>query len=345
VKAAAYQHHGGAEVLRYHEVPDPKFDAGDVVGAVRTTTVNRLDIMQRQGPPILPGFRLPHIAGMDVAGEVAAVGAAVKDFCVGERVLIDPSMANVASNSRFHGQGDLYGELGVIGGNLDGGYAELCAAPASHVHRIPDGVSFERAACFPTIFMTAWHALLDVGKLAAGETVMIHAAASGLSTAAIQIAKRAGAIVLATAGSEAKLELAAKLGADHVLNNRAGNVVAWVRDLTGGRGVDMVFDHVGPALWDVSMFSLRPRGRPVFCGETSGKTTSFNLEYAYHFGIRMLGSDPYRYEEFGACLKRFWSDDYQVVIDSEFSLAEVAEAHRKMERGDVLGKIVIKPRR
>jgi NADPH:quinone reductase-like Zn-dependent oxidoreductase len=280
---------------------------------------------------------------MDVAGEIAAVGAEVDGFKTGDRVVIDPSMANVAANSIFHGQDDLYGELGVIGGNRDGGYAELCAAPASHVHRIPDGISFAHAACFPTVFMTAWHALADVGQLAAGETVMIHAAASGVSTAAIQIARRAGAIVLATAGSEGKLELARRLGADYVFNNRSGDVAAWAREITGGRGVDMVLDHVGPALWNASLFSLRPRGRLVFCGETSGKEASFNLEYAYHFGIRMLGSDPYRYEEFGPFLNRFWSDGYEVVIDAELPLTEVAEAHRRMERGAVSGKLVIKP--
>ena len=242
----------------------------DVVVAVGLTALNRLDVVQRNGWYTMPGFTLPHIAGMDVAGTVALIGDEVDGVAPGDRVVVDPSLAGVPEGSKLAGRGDLYGELGVIGATTDGGYAELCLAPATHVYQVPEHMSLEDAATFPTCHLTASHGLFDVGRLVAGETVLVHAAGSGVSIAAIQLAARAGATVLATAGTPAKLERAAGLGAAHVLNNRTGNVLEWAREVTDGRGVDMVFDHVGTALFESSLFALATHGRLVTCGNTSG---------------------------------------------------------------------------
>lgn len=344
MKAMLYHEAGGPEVLQYVDVDDPEPGPGDVIVDVGATALNRLDVVQRNGWFQMPGFIYPHIAGMDVAGTVSAVGDNVSGVAIGDRVVVDPSLAGVADDSKLAGRGDLYGDLGIIGGTVDGGYAEKCLAPASHVYPVPDDMPIEHAATFPTCYLTAGHALFDVGELQAGETVMIHAAGSGVSTAGIQLAKNAGATVLATAGTDEKCERALELGADHVLNNRTGDVAGWARGVTGGAGVNMVFDHVGTALFGPSLFALGIHGRLVNCGNSSGdEATIPSLGYVFHSGIRIIGSDPYRPDEMGPLWESFCSGDFEVIIDSEFALEDAAEAQNKMLSSDFFGKIILKP--
>lgn len=344
MKAVQYATPGGPDVLRWTEVPDPEPGPVDVVVDVAATALNRLDVVQRNGWYALPGFTLPHIAGMDVAGVVSAVGTEVDDVVVGDRVVVDPSLAGVDPRSKLGGRGNLYGELGVIGGTVDGGYAERCLAPASHVFRVPDAMPLEHAATFPTCYLTASHALFDVGRLQAGETVLVHAAGAGVSVAAIQLARDAGATVLATAGTDEKCTRALALGAAAVLNNRTGDVAAWARELTDGAGVDMVLDHVGTALFGPSLFALGVRGRLVNCGNSSGDTATIpSLGYVFHSGISILGSDPYRPEEFAPAWHRFCDGDFQVHVDSTFPLESAADAQQKLLSNDVFGKILLTP--
>ena len=344
MKAMLYHESGGPEVLQYIDVPDPEPGPRDVVVDVAATALNRLDVVQRNGWFRMPGFQYPHIAGMDVAGMVSAIGSQVDDVAIGDRVVIDPSLAGVPESSKLAGMGDLYGELGIIGGTVDGGYAEKCLAPSSHVYQVPDSMPLEHAATFPTCYLTAAHALFDVGELQAGETVMIHAAGSGVSTAAIQLAKHSGATVLATAGTDEKCERALELGADQVCNNRSGDVTGFARGATAGVGVDMVFDHVGTALFGQSLFAIGIGGRLVNCGNSSGdEATIPSLGYVFHSGIKIIGSDPYRPEEFGPVWDEFCEGDFEVVIDSEFALADAAEAQAKMLSSDFFGKIILKP--
>ncbi len=344
MKAMLYERAGDAGVLEFKDVPDPEPGPVDVVIAVEAAALNRLDVVQRNGWFQMAGFTYPHIAGMDVAGHIIEVGSAVEGLAVGDRVVVDPSLAGVDEASKLAGRGDLYGDLGVIGANADGGYAERCLVPASHVYRVPDGMPIEHAATFPTCFLTSAHAIFGIARLTAGETILIHAAGSGLSTAGIQLAKQAGATVLATAGTDEKCERALALGADAVLNNRTGDVTAFAREVTDGRGVDVVFDHVGTALFAASIFSLAPRGRLVNCGNSSGdEATIPSLGHLFHSGIQILGSDPYRPEEFGPVWDTFCSGDFEVVIDSEFELADAAAAQEKMLTSDFFGKIVLRP--
>jgi NADPH:quinone reductase-like Zn-dependent oxidoreductase len=331
-------------VLEYTDVPDPEPGPRDVVVRVAATALNHLDVVQRNGWFTMPGFQLPHIAGMDVAGEIAALGADVHGLDIGDRVVVDPSLTGVVEGSKLAGGGDRHGELVVIGATVDGGYAEQCLVPASHVHRVPASMSLEHAATFPTCYLTAWHALFEVGRLERGETVMIHAAGSGVSVAAIQFAKHRGATVVATAGSDEKCERARKIGADHVCNNRSADILAFAREVTGGRGVDMVLDHVGPALFEASFYSLATRGRFVTCGNTTGdQLTVPSIGYLYHTGIRILGSDPYRYDEFARAWDVFCSGNFESVVDSVFPLVDVAQAQQKMLDSDFFGKILLRP--
>jgi NADPH:quinone reductase-like Zn-dependent oxidoreductase len=344
MRAVSYDHHGGLDVLTHGEVPDPEPGPVDVVVAVEACALNRLDLVQRAGYYTLPGYTLPHIAGMDVAGTVVEIGSEVTDVAVGDRVVVDPSLAGVDDRSALGGMGDLYGELGVIGGTVAGGYAERCLAPASHVYRIPDGMDVAHAATFPTCFLTAGHALFAVGDLREGETVLIHAAGAGVSVAAIQLAVDAGATVLATAGTPEKLDLAVDLGATHVCNNRTDDIVAWARTVTAGRGVDMVLDHVGTALFGPSLFAIGVRGRLVSCGNTSGdEATIPSLGYVFHSGISIRGSDPYPPDEFGPLWDAFCAKGFRSVIDREYALADAAEAQHRLEANDVIGKVVLRP--
>jgi NADPH:quinone reductase-like Zn-dependent oxidoreductase len=344
MKAVLYRELGGPEVLQFTDVPDPEPGPADVVVRVEAAALNRLDVVQRHGWYQMPGFTLPHIAGMDVAGTVAAVGSDVTTVAAGDRVVVDPSLAGVQGVSKLAGMGDLYGELGVIGATVDGGYAELCLVPASHVYRVPDDVPIEHAASFPTCWLTAGHALFEVGRLQAGETILIHAAGAGVSVAAIHLAKHAGATVLATAGTDEKCEKALELGADHVLNNRTGDVAGWARGATQGAGVNMVFDHVGTALFGPSLFALGIKGRLVNCGNSSGDTATIpSLGYLFHSGLSIIGSDPYRPEEFGPLWRTFCEQRFPVVIDSEFPLADAGIAQQKLLSNDVFGKILLKP--
>ena len=344
MKVVRYEQPGGVEVLQHVDVPDPEPGPRDVVVRVRRSALNHLDVVQRNGWFTLPGFTLPHIAGMDVAGEVVAIGSDVDNVATGQRVIIDPSLSEVPDGSKLAGMGDLYGVLGVIGANRDGGYGELCLAPATHVHRVPAHITDDAAAAFPTAYLTAWHALHEIGQLQHGETVMIHAAGSGVSVAGIQLAKHFGARVLATAGTDDKCTRALKLGADAVLNNRTGDVTAWAREQTNGVGVDMVFDHVGPALWAQSLFSIRPRGRLVSCGNTTGDAPVIpSLGYVFHMGLQILGSDPYRYCEFAEAWDVFCNGSFDTPIERVYPLAEAGAAQEQLASSAFFGKILLAP--
>lgn len=346
MKAARYERTGGPEVIELVDVPDPDPGTVDVIVRVDACSLNRLDVVQRNGWFALDGFTLPHIAGMDIAGTVVSTGTAVaeSDVAVGDRVVVNPSMVGVDDRSALGGRGDVHGDLGVLGATMDGGYAEMCVAPASHVFRVPDAVPIEHAATFPTAYLTASHSLFDVGGLQDGETVMIHAAGSGVSVAAIQLAKRAGATVLATAGSQPKLDRALELGADHVLNNRTGDVTAWAREVTAGKGVDMVLDHVGAALFAPSIFAIGVGGRLVTCGNTSGDEAVIpSLGFMFHNRVSILGSDDYRPEEFGPAWTTFCDGDFQVAIEREYELADAAAAQEHMLSSDFFGKILLRP--
>jgi NADPH:quinone reductase-like Zn-dependent oxidoreductase len=343
MKAVVQQAFGGLEVLSYQDVADPEVGPREVLVRVGAASLNRLDVLQRQGPALLPGFALPHIAGMDVAGTVIEVGHDVETFAVGDRVLVNPALECGECDYCQAGDDGLCPFVRVVGGTWPGGYAELCSVPADHLYRMPDGVGFEEAATIPTAYSTAWHAIVVIGALRIGETLLVHGAGSGVTIAAIQIAKRCGARVIVTARSEKKLELAERLGADGVVNTATEKLVTRCRELTGGRGVDLAFDHVGPELFQQTIFCLRTRGRVVFAGTTTGAEARFDLAYAYHFGIALLGVDPYSATEFGRMLDFYWQADFEPVIDSRFALADAGMAQARMESGEASGKILLLP--
>ncbi len=342
MKAVNYDEHGSVEVLEYRDVADPEPGPVDVVVGVEACALNRLDLVQRAGYYTLPGYTLPHTAGMDVAGTVIEVGADVTDVAIGDRVVVDPSLAGVDDRSKLAGMGDLYGELGVIGGTVAGGYAELCLVPASHVYPVPDDVPIEHAATFPTCFLTASHALFPVGELAEGETVLIHAAGVGCRSRRSNSPWRPVRRCSQPAGTPTSWRWP-KQSAPPTCSTIAPATSPRAREVTDGRGVDRA-RPCRYALFAPSVLRIAPGGRLVCCGNTSGdEATIPSLGYVFHRGTNILGSDPYPPEEFGPTWQAYCAGDFTAAIDEQYPLGDAAAAHKRLEANDVIGKIVLRP--
>jgi NADPH:quinone reductase-like Zn-dependent oxidoreductase len=341
MRAQVQRGFGGPEVVAIEDVADPVPAAGEVVVEVRACALNRLDLLQREAA-LVRGFSLPHIAGMDVAGVVVALGDGVAErVSVGDRVLVDPvSTCGVCDRCRA-GHEPYCEHLRTVGSTRDGGFAELVTTPAARCHPIPDTMGFVEAACLPVAYMTAWHALITAGRVRRGETVLVNAAGSGVSTAVVQFALAAGATVIGTAGGPAKVAKALELGCATAIDHYDGDVVTGVLDATDGRGVDLVVDHVGPALFEQSVRSLAIKGRMVFCGTTTGVTAELDLPAVYHWGRVLIGAGGYRAPDFASMLADVARHGLRPVIDSVHTFDQLDVAQARMAAGDVFGKIVI----
>src|SRR5688572_16479250 len=239
MKAVRFHQHGPPDVLRYEDVPDPVPQEGWAVVRVRACALNHLDIWQRRGIERVR-IPMPHISGADVAGEVAETG---------ERVMLQPGLSCGRCARCLAGRDNRCAAYDVLGYQSDGGYAEYVSVPAANLIPIPAQIDFVEAAAFPLTFLTAWHMLFNRARLEEGEIVLVLAAGSGVGQAAIQLARHAGAFVIATAGSADKLALATRLGADATINHTSDDVAAAVKTITSGRGADIVIEHVGTATW------------------------------------------------------------------------------------------------
>lgn len=342
MKAVLFREHGGPEVLRYEDAPDPKINAGEVLVRVRACAMNHLDVWLRGG---YPGRQipLPRIIGSDVAGEVVEAGELATNVKPGRRVLIAPGLSCGLCQQCLQGRDNLCRLYNILGVLRDGGYAELVCVPAVNVIPIPDDLSFDAAAATPLVFLTAWHMLLDRAQLRAGETVLVLGAGSGVGSAAIQIARLFHARVIATAGSDEKLAKARELGANELINHAAQDIHHEVKRLTDKRGVDVVFEHVGTATWDKSVMSLAPGGRLVTCGATTGADARLELRYLFGRQLSILGSFMGSKAELLEVLKFVFAKQLRPVIDTAFPLAEAQEAHKRMERRELFGKILLRP--
>jgi NADPH:quinone reductase-like Zn-dependent oxidoreductase len=341
MKAIVYAEHGGPEVLKYTDVPEPVIGPGEVLVRVRACALNHLDLWLRKGIPSLK-IPLPHIPGSDVAGEVAQVAAGVTNVKTGERVMLQPGLSCGQCEKCLAGEDNLCRSYAILGETVDGGCAEYVKAPAVNCVPIPEGASFEQAAAFPLVSLTAWHMLITRAKLKPAETVLVLAAGSGVGSAAIQIAKASGAWVIATAGSDAKLARARELGAAEVINHSTQKIATEVKRLTGRRGVDIVFEHVGEATWSESIRSLVPGGRLVTCGATTGYNGSIDIRYLFTRQISLLGSFMGAKSDLLAAVEFLKRGLLRPVIDVVLPLEKCAEAHERLEHREQFGKIVLK---
>lgn len=341
MKAIYFDRHGGPEVLTLGERPDPVTAPGTVKIAVRASSLNHIDIFLRRG---LPGITipLPHIPGCDAAGVVAEVGEGVTHVRPGDRVLMNPSIS--CGRCEFCQRGDvtMCVSYKLIGEHTSGTCCEQFVVPADNAIPFPETMSFEEAASIPLVFVTAWRMLITRGRLRAGEDVLIMGASAGVGIACIQIAKVAGARVIAAASSEEKLELCRGLGADVLVNYEKEDVVKRVRQETGRRGVDVVVDYVGKATWLRSLQSLSRGGRLVTCGATTGYNPEEDLRHVFYRQLEIIGSTMGSKNELLAPLKLIFAGRMRPVVGAVYDLTDAAEAHRAMEARRSLGKTVIR---
>jgi NADPH:quinone reductase-like Zn-dependent oxidoreductase len=342
MKAIVFSEHGGPEVLRYTELQEPPISATEVLVRVRACALNHLDLWVRRG---LPGISipLPHIPGSDIAGEVARVGGLVTRVKVGQKVLLAPGLSCGQCPQCVAGADNLCRGYTIFGYMVDGGCAEYVKSPEVNVIPIPGDLTFDEAAAVPLVFLTSWHMLITRANLQPGEEILVLGAGSGIGSAAIQIARLTGARVIATAGSEEKLQKARELGADEVINHSRQNIAEEVKRFTDRRGVDVVFEHVGTATWEASVASLAPNGRLVTCGATTGYDTKINLRYLFSRHLSVLGSYMGSKAELYAVLKLIGQRKLRAVIDRAMPLVHCAHAHELLEKREQFGKIVLNP--
>ncbi len=285
---------------------------------------------------------MPHIPGSDIAGEVAAIGAGVENVKVGDRVMLQPGISCGQCEKCLAGADNFCRAYTLFGQGVDGGCAEYVKSPAVNCVPCPENISFEEAAAFPLVSITAWHMLMTRARLRSAETVLVLGAGSGVGSAAIQIAKATGAYVIATAGSDAKLAKAKELGADEVINHSTQKIGDEVKRLTNRRGVQVVLEHSGQATWEESIRSLEPGGRLVTCGATTGYDGKLDIRYLFTRQLSILGSFMGSKAELFPALELLRRGKLKPVIDVVMPLEKCAEAHQRLEHREQFGKVVLK---
>ncbi len=341
MNAVSFEKHGGPEVLKYGEFKDPVAGSHEVLIGVKACALNHLDIWARQG---LPGISIPmpHISGCDVSGVILEIGKDVKRFKKGDRVLVSPGQLPPHISEGFEGRDSYSPEFHILGLQIQGGYAEKVAVPERFVIPVSDRYSFEEWAALPLAGLTAYHMLVTRAQIRSGETVLVHAAGSGIGSYAIQIAKSLGATVFTTVGDEGKAARAKKLGADQVIFYKTQDFSEEVKKLTGGRGVDLIFEHIGPEVWQKNMLSLARGGRLVTCGSTSGPKVELELRPFFAKQLSVLGSYMGSFAELLKVVDLAEKGVLAPVIDQIFSLKEASQAQRRMESRQNFGKIILK---
>jgi NADPH:quinone reductase-like Zn-dependent oxidoreductase len=340
MKAVAIYEHGGVEKLKLVELAKPEPEPDDVIINVKAVALNRLDVWVREG---LPGLVLqfPFTLGSDVAGVVDSVGSHITQFQAGRRVTINPGWWDTTCEFCLRGDHPLCVNFKIFGEHLPGGYAEFMRVPARNVLPMPDDFDFVETCAAPLAFLTAWRALITRGRLQAGEDVVILGAGSGVSTAAIQVAKYAGARVFATSHSDEKLQRARGLGADILINYKTSEWEKEVFRITNKRGADVVVDAVGEATWLKSLRALRKGGRLITYGATTGPNPAEEIRYIFWKQLEIIGTTMANQGEFLDVMKLVFQRKFKSVVDVVLPLERAAEAHVRLARNEQFGKIVL----
>lgn len=340
--------HGDPSVLAVDDVPVPVAAAGEVLVRVLGSSINHLDLWVRRG---MPGVRIPfpRVLGCDGTGEIVALGPGVpaapdeNGLAIGQRVVIEPGYTRADSAAVRAGQDHLADDYQIRGEHSDGVGREYLAIEARYVFPLPPGLDPVAMASVPLAYLTAWGMLVTRAALARGETLLVIGGGSGVGSAALQLARHIGARVLATAGSARKRALALELGAEAAVDHGQASWPDEIKRLTGGRGVDVVVEHVGPATWEGSMRSLARRGRLVTCGGTTGPKVSLLLPHLFIKNLTVMGSTMGPRSAFGPILEGFARGHYRAIVDRVLPLSEARAAHELLENRQVAGKIVLVP--
>lgn len=341
MQAVYFEQHGGPEVLKYGDFKEPVVGPNDVLIGVKACALNHLDIWVRNG---LPGISipLPHIPGSDVAGMVLEFGKGVKRFKKGDRVIVSPGQLSHHVPEALESKDSFSPEFQILGLQNQGTYAEKVSVHERFVIPVSEKYSFEEWASLPLAALTAYHMLVNRANVRSGETVLVHAAGSGVGSAAIQIAKFLGATVFTTVGDYKKVARARKLGADETISYQTKDFSEEVKRLTNGRGVDVIVEHIGPEIWQKNITCLAHGGRLVTCGATSGPKVELDLRFVYSKQLSILGAYMGSFAELCKVLALAESGKLLPTVDQVFPLKEAADAQRRMENRQNFGKIVLK---
>ena len=342
MKAVVFDRHGGPEVLEFREIPDPTIAPDEALIEVKACGINRLDLWVRGGLRGLD-LEMPHVLGNDVVGVVREVGGAVRHLKPGDRVLVVPTLSCGTCPACLGGDDNLCRDYDVLGRRRNGGYAQLVAVPAVNALAYPDSLKWEQAAAVPLVFLTAWHMLVGRARLVAGEDVLVIGAGSGVGSAAIQIARMLGARVIATAGTAEKLERARELGAHDGVLHSTPDFSKQVRTLTGKKGVEVAFEHVGGYVFEQALASLAKNGRLVTCGATIGNGAAVDVNLLFGRHLTVMGSWMGRRAELVEVLRFVRDGRLHPVVDSVMPLAEARRAHERLAARESFGKIVLVP--
>ena len=342
MRAVYLERFGGPDVLTFGDRPAPAPKTGEVLVRVRACGINHLDLWVRAG---LRGLEpeMPHILGNDVAGEIAELGAGVTHLGLGQKTLVNPTLSCGHCAACATGDDHLCRAYDVLGRKRNGGYAEFVCVPAVNCLPYPENLAWEQAAAVPLVFLTAWHMLVTRARVRPGEDVLVIGAGSGVGSAAVQVARLHGARVIATAGTAAKLERARALGAHETIDHAAEDVAARVRTLTGRKGVEVVFEHVGGSVFEAAVGALARDGRLVTCGATTGNRVTLDLDLLFGRHLTLLGSWMGRRSDLNDALRHIESGALKPVVDSVLPLAEARRAHERIERREHFGKVVLIP--
>ncbi|HXG05135.1 MAG TPA: zinc-binding dehydrogenase [Candidatus Binatia bacterium] len=342
MKAAFFKEHGGSDKVLYGDYPDPVPAAGEVVVRVRACGMNHVDLLLLDGR-FPPPEGLPHVNGCEVTGTVEALGADVRGLTPGQRVVVFPGFSCGQCEFCWRGERTVCLRYGYLGAHRDGGYAERVKVPAANVLPLPDALSFEAGAALPMAMLTAWHALVGKVGLRPGQTVLVQAAGSGVGSAAIQIARLAGARVITTVGSDDKVALAERLGAERVVNYRREDFVEAVRAWTGKRGVDVVVEHIGGDTFERSVYALARLGTLVTIGSHDTHWGRLDLRHVYSKNLTVVGTNLGTILELRQILGHVAAGRLAPVIDRTFPLADARAAVQYLLDRRNKGKVLLIP--
>ena len=342
MKAVQFVEHGDRDVIEYDEFPAPEVGRDEVLVDVKAAALNHVDVWTRGG---LPGIDLefPHIPGSDAAGVVEEVGEAVTRFEPGDRAAVTAGLYCGKCEFCRHGEESMCAEFSIVGEHTRGVHSELIAVPEENLVPVPEGVDWEVAGSASLVFQTAWRMLITRGELEAGESVLVLGASGGVGHAAVQIADYAGAEVYATASTEEKREYARDCGADYAIDYEDENFATEIRERTGGRGVDVVVDHVGAATYPDSLRSLAKGGRIVTCGATTGANPDAGIRRIFWNQLSVIGSTMANPGEVDDVLELVWDGTFEPRIREALPMSETARAHEMLENREGFGKVVVIP--
>ena len=340
MKSIRIYEHGNADVLRVDDIDIPSIKSEEVLVKIKACSINHLDIWVRNGLPGLP-IQLPLILGSDASGTIIELGNDVKNFNVGDDIVVQPGIFNENCSKVKNGKENYSKSYGIIGEHINGVQAEYVSLNTDNVYKKPMHLSYEEAASMQLVFMTAYQMIVKRAQLNKDEIILIYGATSGVGSAAIQISKDLGSKIITTVGNKSKIQYAYDMGADYVFLHN-DSLINNVKNISK-EGVDVVFEHVGQKTWNSSLRLLSRGGRIVTCGSTTGSNVNIDLRHLFMKQQSILGSTMSDVDSFKSVMNKIYKKCYNPFVDTIFSFKDIKNAHKRMEDRNNFGKIILVP--